>query len=65
MTTPGERISAIEARLEYLATKAEVAEARGELKEGLARVNVKLSVVVALVPVILTALGVVIRNWLT
>ena len=54
MTTPDERISAIEARMEYLATKTEVAEAKGELKEGLARVN---SILMVLVPLAITAIG--------
>ena len=65
MTTPGERISALEARVEYLATKAEVAEAKGELKEGLTRLNGRLNLVMALAPAILTTLGAVIRNWPT
>ena len=40
--------------MEYLATKTEVAEAKGELKEGLARVN---SILMVLVPLAITAIG--------
>lgn len=69
MTTPGERISAIEARLEYLATKTEVAEAKGELKVGLARVGVWVRVVMALASITITAAGtalsIAVRNWPT